>query len=298
MSFQYGPMLSACIFARNEERLLPQCVGSLMRSGLERRDEVHILINGSADNTALTARTLSAADPRICVHELPVGDKANAWNEYVHRIAPAAAGAHVFIDGDIAASPDALTALDKALAASPESYAAAALPASGRSRRAWARSLIANHYLSGNLYALSADALAAFREKRIRLPFGAKGEDGLLSYLLLTDLKGGTDDSHKRRIVIAEDATFEFESLRPTMRDLGIYARRLLRYSERHFQKKILYRILKEKGVRAMPEAVSEIYTQDACKALRPRVDPVNFWFDLAILRRLKANAAVLAEAR
>ena len=289
-------MLSVCIFARNEERLLPQCVGSLARAGLGGADEVHILVNGSTDSTLFTARTLAAADRRIRVHELPVGDKANAWNDYVHRIAPLGA-AHVFLDGDIAASAGALTALQEALEGSPGAYAAAALPASGRSRRQWARTLLVNRHLSGNLYALSADAVAAFREKRLRLPFGAKGEDGLIAYLLLTDLQGGEDDSHDYRIVIAKDATFEFEPLQPNIRDLKIYARRLKRYSERHFQKKLLYRRLKKNGVRAMPDAVSEIYTADACAPLRPRLDPLNFWFDLATLRRLRRNAAALAQA-
>lgn len=289
-------MLSVCIFARNEERLLPQCAGSLMRAGLGGADEVHILVNGSTDNTLFAARALAAADPRIRVHELPVGDKANAWNDYVHRIAPEGA-THAFIDGDIAASAGALTALQEALAASPRAYAAAALPAAGRSRRQWARAMFLNRQISGNLYALSAAAVAAFRRRRLRLPFGAKGEDGLIAYLLLTDLQGGEDDSHDYRIVIAEGATFEFEPLQPNIRDLKIYSRRLQRYSERHFQKKLLYRRLKENGVRAMPDAVSQIYTADACAPLRPRLDPVNFWFDLATLRRLRNNAAVLKRA-
>lgn len=290
-------MLSACIFARNEERLLPSCVGSLDRAGLGATDHVYILVNGSSDNTLLVARTLAAADPRIRVHQLPVGDKANAWNEYVHRLAPPA-DMHVFLDGDITASFGALTALQDALAASPKSYAAAALPAAGRSRRQWARALMMNHYLSGNLYALSAVAVAAFRKKKLRLPFGAKGEDGLITYLLLTDLHGGENDRHDYRIAVAANATFEFEPLQANLRDLRLYHRRLRRYSERHFQKQILYRILKAEGVRAMPEAISEIYTANVCGSLRPRFDPVNFWFDLDTLRRLKENAAALVEAR
>ncbi len=289
-------MLSICIFARNEERLLPRCIGSLDNAGLGEADQVHILVNGSTDATLAVANTLQAADPRIRVHQPPVGDKANAWNEYVHRLAPASATTHIFIDGDIMASRGALAALDQALAAAPESYAAAALPATGRSRRAWARTLIANHYLSGNLYALSRQAVHEFRKRRIRLPFGAKGEDGLLSYLLLTDFKGGVDDSHTRRITVAEKATFEFEPLQPNLRDLKIYLRRMRRYSERHFQKKILNRLLKEHGVRAMPETIYEIYTPQACAALRPRLDLTNFWFDYATLRRLKTQTWLPAE--
>ncbi|MEO1137142.1 MAG: glycosyltransferase, partial [Pseudomonadota bacterium] len=195
--------VSVCIFAHNEERLLPACIGSLRAAGLSGADQIHILANGCTDQTALIARTLSAADHRIQLHELAVADKANAWNDYVHRLSNPAVRTHVFLDGDVRASENALKALDATLNAAPEAYAAAALPIAGRSRRRWARRLLVHNYLSGNLYALSGCAITAFRKKNLRLPFGAKGEDGLITYLLLTDLKGGADDSHDYRIVMA-----------------------------------------------------------------------------------------------
>ena len=283
--------VAVCIFARNEERLLPHGVGALHAAGLGPNDSVHILINGCTDNTAAAARALAAADRRLTIHELPVGDKANAWNEYVHRLADPQIRTHVFIDGDICASEGAVAALDETLMASPQSYAAAALPAAGRSRRGWAARLLTHNYLSGNLYALSGGVIAKLRDRAIRLPFGTKGEDGLISYLMLTDLKGGENDRHTHRITIAEDATFEFDSLGPNWRDLSIYRRRLRRYSERHFQKKILYRLLKREGVAAMPDSIYEIYTPSALARLRPRLDPINFWFDRATLRRLRSNS-------
>ncbi|WP_375205847.1 glycosyltransferase family 2 protein [Hyphococcus sp.] len=289
--------ISVCIFARNEEQRLPQCLGALDAAGLGAKDQSHILINGCTDDTAKVARSLAAADARITIHELPIGDKANAWNEYVHRIADPAVPVHVFIDGDITASGGAIIALEAALRASPEAYAAAALPAAGRSRRSWATLLLSNNYLSGNLYALSGAALAAFRQRALRLPFGAKGEDGIITYLMLTDMQGGTDDTHRHRIVIAEDATFEFDSLQANWRDLHLYRRRLRRYSERHFQKQVLYRLLKEQGVRAMPETIYDIYTKEALATLRPRLDPVNYWFDAATLKRLREKRRLPAAA-
>ena len=280
--------LSVCIFARNEERLLPNCVGALNAAGLSHDDQVYILVNGCSDNTALAAKALASADRRITVIELPVGDKANAWNDYVHRIADLRVRTHVFIDGDTKPSDGSLFALCKALAYSPASYAAAAVPIAGRSRRKWTKNLLIKHQLSGNLYAMSSSAINAFRQKSLRLPFGAKGEDGLVAYLLLTNLKGGKDDSFNERIIAAEHATFEFGSLNLNFRDLKIYQRRLQRYSERYFQKQILYKLLKDYGVAAMPDTVYTIYTPETLKRLHPRLDLVNFWFDIATLRRLK----------
>jgi len=281
--------VSICIFAHNEEHLLPQCVGALDAAADRDDFQAHILVNGCTDETAQVAKSLVAADPRLTVHELPIGDKANAWNEYVHRIA-GAAETHVFVDGDIRPSAGAIASLAMALRQSPNIYAAAALPAAGRSRRSWASRLFLNHYLSGNLYALSARAVDEFRARALRLPFGAKGEDGIITYLLLTDLNGGKDDSHTERIVIADNATFEFDSLSLNISDARIYHRRLMRYSERHFQKQILYRLLKERGAGAMPENIYDIYTKDRLAALKPRIDPVNYWYDATTLRRLRSG--------
>lgn len=281
--------ISVCIFAHNEQRLLPRCIGALDAAAAGEAFKAHILLNGCTDDTPRVAKSLAAVDDRLAIHELAVGDKADAWNEYVFRIAPEA-DVHVFIDGDVEPSAHAMAALAEALRDHPEAYGAAALPAAGRSRRGWATRLFMNRYLSGNLYALSGNALAAFHAQDLRLPFGAKGEDGLITYLLLTDMKGGEDDSHEDRIVIGDDATFEFDSLEPTWRDAKLYHHRLKRYSERHFQKMILYRLLKENGVSAMPETIYDIYTEENIASLRPRLDLVNYWYDVATLKRLKAG--------
>jgi len=282
--------LSVCIFAHNEERLLPPCIAALDAAADGAAFRAHILVNGSTDSTLGVAKTLAAADPRVTVHDLPVADKANAWNDYVHRIAQHE-DVHIFVDGDIAPAPRAFAELAGALRANPRAYAAAAIPFSGRDRAAWAERLNRFSYLSGNLYAMSRQALAAFRARDLHLPFGAKGEDGLIAYLLLTDLKGGEDDTRRERIVAAAKAGFAFNSLALNWNDAMLYHRRLKRYSERHFQKAVLYRRLKRSGAGAMPKNILDIYAPSELRGLRPRRDPVNFWYDWATLRRLRAHA-------
>lgn len=282
---------SVCIFAHNEARLLPRCLDALVGAAGGGDYVVHVLENGSTDETARVARALAAADRRIAVHELAYGDKSNAWNEYVHRVS-GQADMHVFIDGDVQPSAGAFAALAAAFEASPDLYAAAALPATGRSRKSWASRLFMNNYLSGNLYALRGSAVDLIRARNIRLPIGAVGEDGIITYLMLTDLAGGRDDSHRERIAVADGAYFEFDSLRLNARDLRLYQGRLRRYSRRYFQREILYTQLKEGGVAAMPETIDEIYSRESLADLRPRLDPVNFLIDRAMLKRLRAEAA------
>lgn len=281
--------VSICIFAHNEERLLPRCIGALEAAAGGEVYRAHILVNGCTDNTLGVAKMLASADSRLSVCELPVGDKANAWNDYVFRLAPKA-DVHAFIDGDITPSADSIAALAASLRGQPRAYGAAALPITGRSRRNWTIRLFMNRYLSGNLYALSNDALESFRQQELPIPFGAKGEDGIITYLLLTDFHGGENDGHEDRIVVCEGATFEFDSLQANWRDVKLYHHRLKRYSERHFQKKILYRLLKENGASAMPENIADIYTKEKVAELRPRLDPLNFWYDRATLKGLRAG--------
>ncbi|MBL4620262.1 MAG: glycosyltransferase family 2 protein [Marinicaulis sp.] len=282
--------LSICIFAYNEQHLLPYSIGALDAAAAGAPYHAHILINGCTDDTLLVAKSLASADPRITLHELPISDKANAWNEYVFRIAPDA-HAHIFLDGDIIPSVNSIAALDQSLQDNPCAYGAAALPVTGRSQRKWAERLYVNQYLSGNLYALSADALSTFRQHNLRLPFGAKGEDGLITYIFLTNFLGGEDDSHHDRIVVSDGATFEFESLRLNWRDVKIYHRRLQRYSERHFQKSILYSLLKKHGLKAMPDNIGELYTLERITQLRPRPHPLDFIYDWSMLRKLRSKA-------
>lgn len=281
--------LSICIFAYNEATLLPRCIAALDAAAAGSAYRAHIVVNGSKDDTGSIAQTFSSADERIQAHLLPVADKANAWNDYVYRIA-GDEDTHIFLDGDIQPSAGAFKALAESLQQSPCAYGAAALPAAGRSQQQWAKTLLVNHYFSGNLYAFSGNALMEFRKRKIRLPFGAKGEDGLLTYLLLTDLKGGPDDSHKHRVAIAEDATFEFDSLRPRRSDVMLYHRRLIRYSERHAQKQILYALLKKHGISALPDVIYDIYTEENLKTVKPRTDPINFIYDLITIKKLKSR--------
>jgi glycosyltransferase involved in cell wall biosynthesis len=284
---------SVCIFAHNEERLLPSCLGALDAAAEGRPFEAHVMENGSADSTLGVARAIAAVDPRIRIHHSPRGDKSAAWNDYVYGVAPAA-DLHVFLDGDVRPCAGAFAALAQALEASPEAYAAAALPASGRERARWAERLLRESWISGNLYGVSGRALALIRQRNIRLPQGSVGEDGLLSYIFVTDFKGGPDDSRRERIAVAVDAHFEFDSLRPNLPDLRRYVRRLRRYSFRHFQNEILYARLKREGLAALPVRIGDIFTPEALACLRPRLDPETFFVDLATLANLRSGRQFL----
>ncbi|MCG5542131.1 glycosyltransferase family A protein [Halorhodospira sp. 9628] len=282
--------ISVCVLAHNEERLIERTLGALEEACGDRAFRAHVIVNGSADRSAAIVHRLAREDRRIVGHELEIADKANAWNYYIHELA-LDAPAHCFLDGDIRPGRGSIQHLIEALENNPQAYAAAALPGSGRSKEPWSAELVKNHYLSGNLYALSDHAVALMRRRGIRLPVGAKGEDGLLSYLFLTDLQGGKDDTHTQRIVNPEDARFYFDSLSLSPADIRLYWRRLLRYSERSFQNQLLYALLKECGVAALPSYIREIYTEDRIRDLRPRNRLLYFVSDRLVLNKIRKGS-------
>lgn len=279
--------ISICVLAHNEERLIERTLRSLEEACGDRAFKAHVIVNGSTDQSAAIVHRLAREDRRIVGHELETGDKANAWNYYVHELA-LDAPVHCFLDGDIRPGRGSIQHLAEALENNPDAYAAAALPGSGRSREQWSAELVNNHYLSGNLYALSDQVITLMRRRGIRLPTGAKGEDGLLSYLFLTDLQGGKDDTHTRRIINPEKARFYFDSLSISISDVRLYWRRLLRYSERHFQNQLLYATLKQEGIAALPTHIRDVYTADRVKVLRPRKRLLYFLSDRVVLNKLR----------
>lgn len=282
--------LDICVFAHNEERRLPRCLGALDAAAGGLPYAAHIMVNGSRDESERIARRAADANPSLSVHILSVADKANAWNHFMARLARDRTTL-VFVDGDVAPTQGAFAALAGALANNRRALAAAALPASGRSRRRWRERLTREHYLSGNLYALSGAARRAWIASGLALPFGAKGEDGLLSYLLLTDLMGGPDNGARERIVICPDAEFTFRPLGLGRGDMRTFHRRCRRYSERHFQKTLLYPLLKAQGASALPGRIASLYTREALAQLRPRLHPLHYFYDRATLRALAKNA-------
>ena len=197
--------------------------------------------------------------PNVALISIELGDKANAWNLYVHEIA-GDAEAYFFVDGDVRVRPGSLLRLRDALAVNPDANAAAALPASGRNLDSFRRDLIREHGLAGNLYALSAPFVAKIRHAGIRLPVGLVGEDSLVGALAKWNLDSEMHWNNAR-IVCAEAAEFAFESLSPfNPRDWHTYWRRLIRYKIRAYQNQLIRELLRRDGLAAMPRSVGDLY--------------------------------------
>jgi hypothetical protein len=141
-----------------------------------------------------------------------VGDKAHAWNEYVHRIWPSGTTAF-YIDGYVEVKPDALSRLDQRLAQSPEALAAAGVPTCGRSAPALRAQLISSGGLHGNMHAIGAEAMAGLRAAGVRLPLGLYRTDSLIGAVLMYKLDPAQYRWDTARIVVEPEATWDVRGM-------------------------------------------------------------------------------------
>jgi glycosyltransferase involved in cell wall biosynthesis len=250
---------SVAVFAYNEAALIGACLDSILGEGDAGNLVIHVLINGCTDRTEEVVKAYAARHSHVFPVSILLGDKANAWNHYVHDIAPEA-DFHCFIDGDMTIVRRSLAGLAQCFAEHPEATAAAGLPVSGRNRDAFRQKLIRNRELAGNFYALRGRAIDTLRTRLVRLPIGIFGEDGLVTTLIKWDIDP-LGPCHETRVVPCPDAGFRFDSLslfRPG--DWRTYRNRKMRYAVRRQQANILYPLLFTKGVSELPDHALDLY--------------------------------------
>lgn len=250
------------IFAHNEERSIARCLDSIFSAvaGDATLDpQLYVLVNGSRDRTADIVKAYGRRHANVHLVEIELGDKSNAWNHYVYRVAPEAP-VHLFIDGDVRMGPRAIQEIILTFSEHPNAMAVAAGPVGGRHAERYREETRKHPGIWGNLYGLRQSTLDRFRSNHIRLPIGAIGDDGLVGILIAKDF-----DPRGRyaagRTVFAERATFVYPPLRwfdPS--DVKKYIRRRIRYSVRYYQFKILGQLFQERGLKGLPEQMVDAY--------------------------------------
>jgi glycosyltransferase involved in cell wall biosynthesis len=272
--------IAIIVLAHNEERRIATCLASLPldQPGVD----AHVVVNGTRDRTA----ELAGAFP-VTVHDWPEGGKARSWNRIVLDTPGIEGDAFVFVDGDAEVLPGSVAALTGALAASPAANAAAGLPANGRRAEAYRDETIASHGMFGDLYALSGSFVARLRASGIRLPIDLIGDDSLIGALAKTGL-ANEDDWQDARIVPCPAAGFLCEPTGLSPASLRNQYRRMINYSVRHFQNRIVSAIMRGPGPRGLPGRMADLYGEWLPR-FAPRRDPQWWWFDRQALKKMRA---------
>ncbi len=290
------PRVSVAVFAYNEQAGIAACLDALGACSAEAALTVHVLINGCTDDTEAVVRAYRPRGFEVVPVVIRRGDKANAWNHYVHEAAPLDVELHVFTDGDMLVRPGSVAGFLEAFAAAPEAMGCGALPVTGRSVAAFRAKLQGRREMAGNLYALRGEAVRRFRAAGVRLPFGIFGEDGLVTMLVKHDLDP-QGPRHEERVTTSGQGGFAFTPLSPwSARDLRIYRNRKRRYAMRRQQALMLYPLLFGQGVGAMPEHVMDLYRR-CFGGTRLGFRGIETVFDWEARRRITRDLAAADEA-
>lgn len=277
------------IFAHNEARNIVACLDSVLQASTH-PVECYVLANACRDRTEELVTQYSRTHPNVHLVSIVLGDKANAWNVFVHEVAPAGAEYCFFVDGDVRATPGSLDAMGRALASQPAANGVSALPRSGRGVAEFQRDMLDNNGVAGNLYGLRGSFVERIRAGALRMPIGTIGEDALMGAMLKWDLRGDTrwDNS---KVVVAPEAGFEFDSVSLwSPREWKKYFRRRVRYSVRGYQNKMLGRAIQPAGFESLPPRINGLYARYP-EVLRLRWRGLDTVFDWLAIDEIRAQA-------
>ena len=281
-----SPSVCIAVLAHNEEHRIARCLASLL---LEADGApIHVVINGSTDRTAEISREVSA--PNLAIHTFAEGGKSRSWNRFVFDTLDHFADVHVFVDGDAEIAPGSVAALLATLEQDSFANLASGMPLNGRRSEAYRAEMRAQHGIFGDLYAIRGSFLSRMKAAAIRLPDDLIGDDGLLAAMAKTDLENerNWDD---RRVAVCEGAGFLCEPVQIThWHTLRIQYRRMINYSIRHFQNRIIKQIMKDRGPVGLPRLLASLYSENLDQMV-PRRSLLWWHFDRLALARMRIAA-------
>lgn len=249
------------VLAHNEEKRIVPCLDSIYEADPGRSFEVFVMANGCRDATEAIVANYAKDHPGVHLVSIRLADYCNAWNVFVHSVAPALdSDIFFFMDGDCRACPRAFSELYRGLHEHPEANAAGAPPKAGRNQEKDARKMIEGRSFFANLYALRGSFVKRLHDWKVKFPVGLEGDDGLLGALVKWDLepRGEWCDN---RIVPCPQSGFDFDPVSPfDVRVWKTYLRRLIRYGRRRYEFDLLRPLLKRDGLKALPEHISQVY--------------------------------------
>ncbi len=222
------PELSIGVLAYNEEPRIGETLRTLFAQDVFQNfpTEVVVIPNGCTDGTAAVARHLVNEHHAVWsnrgsarVTELTRAGKANAWNQFVHKLSDPRASVLFLMDADIALShPSTISCMLTTLKGSPQAIVCVDRPIKDieinskltliqRLFLATTSEIDRNDVpLCGQLYCVLSKEL-----RLIKLPLEITTEDGFLRGLLLT--RGFTEPEDKKRIILEPNASHRFTSV-------------------------------------------------------------------------------------
>lgn len=182
---------------------------------------VDILVNG---NTALAEQMhdlLGALGKvpvtcRIRLWSILFGDKAHAWNQFMHQIS-CESELTFFVDGYVQVRPDSFSSIAAGLKMNPNAIAATGVPTVGRTATALRQQMIEGGGLHGNLYAVRSSTMEMLKNRKVTLPLGLYRNDGLLGAMFNYNLNPAEYDWNPKRILVQPESSWDLQEQQKTL---------------------------------------------------------------------------------
>ncbi|MDO9504989.1 hypothetical protein [Hydrogenophaga sp.] len=180
---------------------------------------VDLLVNGNPPLAASLAKLINLPSDvqrscKIRVWNIPLGDKANAWNTYIHQIWESESLVF-FIDGYVRLRPDSLRSMASALASRPSALGGTGVPTIGRSAERLRREMLTYGGFHGNLCCVRGSVIAEMRKRNIRIPLGLYRVDSLMGAILTFGLNPLDNAWEPSRIVVVETSSWDLDMKSP-----------------------------------------------------------------------------------
>ncbi|NNG24229.1 hypothetical protein [Telluria aromaticivorans] len=227
---------SIAIFAARETTdTLARCVRAALAASIGRQLVIDVLINGNAElaeKFLAIARNLDCGEAKLRVWSISEPDKAHTWNEYVYRIWEPES-ITFFIDGYAQVRTDALSAMERRLAMTPDALGATGVPTCGRSATAIREQMKRKGGIHGNLFAISAEGMRGIRRVGFKLPLGIYRTDPLIGSVLMFRLDPANNTWDPRRIAVEPTATWHVDGIEDiTWGNVKAHFKRMLRQAQ------------------------------------------------------------------
>ena len=183
-----------------------------VQAAIQKPTTIDVLVNGNralAENSVKIISALSKSNnlAKYRLWFIHLGDKAHAWNVYLHNIWPGDGPAY-FIDGYARPNANALALLEQGLRTNTNSFGASGVPTVGRTAAKLRAGQIEERGIHGNLFCLRANTMSNLRNIGFHLPLGIYRTDPTIGAVLKYSLNPISNSWNPERIYVDSQATW------------------------------------------------------------------------------------------
>lgn len=181
---------------------------------VSKHGRIDLLVNGNTSLAHSLSRVLEdGLYQRVRVWDIPLGDKGNAWNLYIHKIWCDECIVF-FIDGYVRLFEDSLERLYRTLHLNPDAFGGSGVPSIGRTANVLRLEMIKNGGFHGNLCCLTKNAICELKRRNIKIVLGMYRVDSLMGAFLCYGLDIASNKWNPKRTVVDSMASWDIDTKR------------------------------------------------------------------------------------